>query len=40
MKLKLRVQLIIVMLLRIILNTMHRMVYPFLSIFATGWVWT
>jgi MFS transporter, DHA1 family, inner membrane transport protein len=33
---KLRVQLVTVMLLRIILNTMHRMVYPFLSIFATG----
>jgi predicted MFS family arabinose efflux permease len=36
MKLKLRVQLIIVMLLRIILNTMHRMVYPFLTVFANG----
>ena len=36
MKPKLRVQLVTVMLLRIILNTMHRMVYPFLSIFATG----
>ncbi len=33
---KLRLQLVTVMLLRIILNTMHRMVYPFLSIFATG----
>jgi predicted MFS family arabinose efflux permease len=36
MKLKLRVQLVTVMLLRIILNTMHRMVYPFLSVFAHG----
>jgi predicted MFS family arabinose efflux permease len=36
MKLKLRAQLITVMLLRIILNTMHRMVYPFLSVFAHG----
>jgi predicted MFS family arabinose efflux permease len=36
MKLKLRFQLITVMLLRIILNTMHRMVYPFLSVFALG----
>jgi predicted MFS family arabinose efflux permease len=36
MKLKLRVQLVTVMLLRIILNTMHRMVYPFLSVFALG----
>ena len=33
---KLRIQLIIFMLLRIILNTMHRMIYPFLNIFARG----
>ena len=33
---KLRLQLFIFMLLRIILNTMHRMVYPFLSVFAQG----
>ncbi len=33
---RLRTQLIIFMLLRTILNTMHRMVYPFLSIFARG----
>lgn len=33
---RLKVQLIVVMLLRIILNTVHRMVYPFLSIFARG----
>lgn len=31
-----RSQLIIVSVLRIILNTMHRMVYPFLSVFARG----
>lgn len=36
MNLKLRFQLIVVMLLRLILNTMHRMVYPFLSVFARG----
>ena len=33
---KLKIQIVIVALLRIILNTMHRMVYPFLSIFAHG----
>jgi predicted MFS family arabinose efflux permease len=33
---KLKFQIVIVALLRIILNTMHRMVYPFLSIFASG----
>jgi predicted MFS family arabinose efflux permease len=33
---KIRTQIIIVALLRIILNTMHRMVYPFLAIFARG----
>jgi predicted MFS family arabinose efflux permease len=33
---KLRIQLVIFMLLRVILNTMHRMIYPFLSIFARG----
>ena len=32
----LRLQLIIFMLLRTILNTMHRMVYPFLAVFARG----
>lgn len=32
----LRFQLFIFMLLRIILNTMHRMVYPFLTVFARG----
>jgi len=31
-----RTQLIIISLLRTILNTMHRMVYPFLSVFARG----
>ena len=31
-----RTQLIVISLLRIILNTMHRMVYPFLSVFARG----
>jgi predicted MFS family arabinose efflux permease len=31
-----RIQLIIFMLLRTILNTMHRMVYPFLAVFARG----
>jgi predicted MFS family arabinose efflux permease len=36
MNLKLRIQLITFMLLRVILNTMHRMVYPFLTIFALG----
>ncbi len=33
---KLKFQIVIVALLRIILNTMHRMVYPFLTIFAAG----
>lgn len=33
---RLRFQLIIFMFLRTILNTMHRMVYPFLAIFARG----
>jgi DHA1 family inner membrane transport protein len=33
---KLKIQIVTVALLRIILNTMHRMVYPFLSIFAHG----
>jgi DHA1 family inner membrane transport protein len=32
----LRFQLIIFMLLRVILNTMHRMVYPFLAVFGRG----
>ncbi len=36
LQLKIRVQLIIITLLRIILNTMHRMVYPFLAVFARG----
>ena len=33
---KLRIQLVIFMLLRVILNTMHRMIYPFITIFARG----
>lgn len=33
---RLRFQLIIFMLLRTVLNTMHRMVYPFLAVFARG----
>ena len=33
---KIRTQIIVVGLLRVILNTMHRMVYPFLAIFARG----
>lgn len=33
---RLRFQLVIFMLLRTILNTMHRMVYPFLAVFARG----
>ncbi len=33
---KLRIQLVIFMLLRVILNTMHRMIYPFLTVFARG----
>jgi predicted MFS family arabinose efflux permease len=31
-----RIQLLVIALLRIILNTMHRMVYPFLAVFARG----
>ena len=34
--LRIRFQLIIFMVLRTILNTMHRMVYPFLAVFARG----
>ncbi|GAB4461928.1 MAG: MFS transporter [Anaerolineales bacterium] len=33
---RLRLQLLVFMLLRTILNTMHRMVYPFLTVFARG----
>ena len=33
---KIKIQIVTVALLRIILNTMHRMVYPFLTIFARG----
>ncbi len=33
---RVRTQIVIMSLLRIIINTMHRMVYPFLSIFAQG----
>src|SRR5512146_1075626 len=33
---RIRTQIVIIGLLRIILNTMHRMVYPFLAIFARG----
>lgn len=33
---RLRFQLLIFMLLRMVLNTMHRIVYPFLSVFARG----
>jgi hypothetical protein len=33
---RLRFQLLIVMVLRTIINTMHRMVYPFLGTFARG----
>ncbi|MGZ9224058.1 MAG: MFS transporter [Anaerolineales bacterium] len=33
---RLRLQLVIFMFLRTILNTMHRMVYPFLAVFARG----
>jgi MFS transporter, DHA1 family, inner membrane transport protein len=33
---RIRVQLLIFMFLRLILNTMHRMVYPFLAVFARG----
>ncbi|HEX2697810.1 MAG TPA: MFS transporter [Anaerolineales bacterium] len=36
MKNTVRIQLVIITLLRIILNVLHRMVYPFLSIFAQG----
>src|SRR5919109_1910525 len=33
---RLRFQLLIFMILRTILNTLHRMVYPFLAVFARG----
>ncbi len=33
---KIRTQIVVIGLLRVILNTMHRMVYPFLTIFARG----
>ena len=33
---RLRIQLVVFMFLRIIFNTMHRMIYPFLNIFARG----
>src|SRR5512146_2658593 len=33
---RIRTQIVIIGLLRIILNTMHRMVYPFLAVFARG----
>ncbi len=33
---RIRIQLIIFMFLRMIINTMHRMIYPFLSVFARG----
>src|SRR5678815_3963826 len=33
---RIRFQLLIFMFLRLILNTMHRMVYPFLAVFARG----
>ena len=33
---RVRTQLIVIALLRVILNTMHRMVYPFLTVFASG----
>src|SRR5512142_1387064 len=33
---RIRTQIVVVALLRVILNTMHRMVYPFLTIFARG----
>ena len=36
MLVRLRFQLLIFMMLRTILNTMHRMVYPFLAVFARG----
>jgi predicted MFS family arabinose efflux permease len=36
MNLTTRIQLIVITLLRFILNTLHRMAYPFLSIFARG----
>src|SRR5512142_1451475 len=34
--LRLRFQLLIFMVLRLVFNTMHRMVYPFLAVFARG----
>ena len=33
---RLRTQIIVIALLRIIMNTMQRMVYPFLAVFARG----
>jgi hypothetical protein len=33
---RLRFQLIVFMFLRAILNTMHRMIYPFSTVFARG----
>ncbi|HUI87634.1 MAG TPA: MFS transporter [Anaerolineales bacterium] len=36
MNLKTRIQLVVVTFLRLILNTLHRMAYPFLAIFARG----
>src|SRR5512138_2795245 len=33
---RIRTQIIVIGLLRVILNTMHRMVYPFLAVFAHG----
>ncbi len=33
---RIRFQLIVFMFLRMVLNTMHRMVYPFLAVFARG----
>src|SRR5512147_1832193 len=33
---RIRFQLIVFMFLRTVLNTMHRMVYPFLAVFARG----
>ncbi len=33
---KLRAQILVMTLARIVLNTMHRMVYPFLAVFARG----
>jgi hypothetical protein len=33
---RIRFQLLVFMFLRLILNTMHRMIYPFLAVFARG----